>query len=356
MSIARALAWPIRRLLDPRFRGLADQADSQHLDHVKRFEQLNDRIADRETLQDELTAMRRELATFRDELIAAARADMEATRETNELLGRSLGDLLTEATSTTLALDELSRAVRLTLTEGSVEDVDTDTAEFLNYASSHRGFAAQEGLWFNPPISLAYEAGGVRAADANERIVELPYVYRALARIEPGASVLDVGAAESTLAYSLASIGFETTALDLHPYPLPHPRLNSVVGDILEWESDRTFDAVVCVSTLEHLGLGAYGEPEGGDDSPDSRALERIHALTRPGGLVVVTVPFGAASANTTQRSYARADLERLLNAWQVEDLTIVRRDDSLTWVLDDADDATDDRRRVALITATRRS
>jgi 2-polyprenyl-3-methyl-5-hydroxy-6-metoxy-1,4-benzoquinol methylase len=349
MSIARAFTWPVRRLLDPRFRGLAEQADSQHLDLAQRFEELNERIADRET-------MRREVAAMREDLIAEARADTEATREANELLGRSLGDLLSEATATTVALEELGKYLRIAaLTEGSAGDLDADTAEFLNYASSHRGFAAQEGLWFNPPVSLRYEPGTVRAADTNERIVELPYVYRALAGVAPGGSILDVGAAESTLAFSLASLGYDLTALDLHPYPLAHPRLRSIEADILEWETDRTFDAVVCVSTLEHIGLGAYGDdPTNAGDRADAQALDRMRSLTRPEGILVLTVPFGEASGDETQRSYDRADIERLLEQWTLEDLTIARRQDDLTWL--PGSEGPDDARRVALVTATRPS
>jgi 2-polyprenyl-3-methyl-5-hydroxy-6-metoxy-1,4-benzoquinol methylase len=346
--MASFLTWPIRRLLDPRFRGLAEQADSQHLDLVTRFEQLNDRIADRESIHRELVAMREELA-------ASARADMDASRETNELLGRALGDLLAETTAMAVALEQLSAPMRLkSLTGSSAEDLDPLTADFLNYASSHTGFAAQRGLWFNPPISLSYEKGGVRPADTNERIVELPYVYRALADVEPGSSILDVGAAESTLAFSLASLGYEVTALDLHPYPLPHPRLKSVEADILTWESDETYDAVLCVSTLEHIGLGAYGEDPDEQNSSDGQALERMRTRIRPGGVLVLTVPFGAASGDMTQRSYDQAELERLLERWAIEDLTVVRRENSLSWVPDDGSAAADDRRRVALVKATR--
>jgi SAM-dependent methyltransferase len=376
MSIGRLLAWPFRRLLDPRFGGLAEQADEQHLDLAERLEQLNRRTADRETIQRELAAMRQELVTMRNELLAlpaqelaamrreltsAARADMEATREANELLARTLGDLLAESTATTMALEEvLGRSLRTEATvPGTADGLDSRTAELLNYASTHRGFAAQRGLWFNPPISIAYEKGGVRPTAANERIVELPYVYRALAGAPPGSSVLDVGAAESTLAFSLASIGFEVTAVDLHPYPLSHPRLEAVEADILDWEPNRTFDVVLCVSTLEHIGLGAYGDtPHESDGSADRRALERLRELTRPSGLLILTVPFGAASGDLTQRGYDRAALERLLADWSVEDLTIVRRQDHLTWIPEDGPnpDGAEATRRVALVTATRPS
>jgi division protein CdvB (Snf7/Vps24/ESCRT-III family) len=120
MSIGRAFAGPFRRLLDPRFGGLANQADVQHRDLADRLDELNRRVADRDTIaemfeaiREELAAVRetliampaQELATLRRELTASALADMEANREANELLARTLGDVLSEVTATRIALE-----------------------------------------------------------------------------------------------------------------------------------------------------------------------------------------------------------------------------------------------------------
>ena len=391
-AIARVVLWPRRRFFDPRFRGLAEQADAQHVDLTtrlddltRRFEVLQNHAADKETL-------RQELGVMHDALTALAQADVDATREANELMGRSIGDLLAEASSTTAAVESLERglqeanelmgrstgdllaeASRRTAEveslerglqvatdhpvqlQGSVEDLDAATADFLNYAAGHEGYAAQQGFWFNPPISLRHEKGRVRPADTNERIVELPYVYRALGRTTPGVSVLDVGAAESTLAFSLASLGYEVTALDIRGYPLEHPRLRTVTGDILDWKPEHRFDVVLCVSTLEHIGLEVYdADPAGDGNGADNRALDRIRELTNPGGMLILTVPFGAASADETQRSYDRPTLEALLAEWEIVDLTVVRQHDELTWDADGDEPGAEGTRKVALVTAIR--
>jgi SAM-dependent methyltransferase len=354
MSVARSLTWPIRRLLDPRFGGLAEQADAQHSDIAIRLDRLErsvDALADKETLREELTLMR-------ETLTALAEADVEATREANELMGRTLGDLLAEASSTTAALESLDRRLQLgadltTQPLASVEDLDASAARFLNYAASHEGFAAQRGLWFNPPISLIHEEHDVRPTVTNERIVEVPYVYRALGRLEAGALILDVGAAESTLAFSLASLGYEVTALDIRGYPLNHPRLRSITADILEWEADRTFDAVLCVSTLEHVGLEAY-DAEPTADGADARALERMKSLTREGGMLVLTVPVGSPADDATQRSYDLPNLESLLEGWAIEDLKVARQRDDLTWCVEERGEDQSGGRKVALVTAVR--
>jgi|SRR5215203_1662603 len=120
MSIGRALAWPFRRLLDPRFGGLANQADVQHRDLADRLDELSRRVADRDTIAEMFAAIRTEIATMRQELIAmrakelaamrreltaSALADLEANREASELLARALGDVLFEVTATRIALE-----------------------------------------------------------------------------------------------------------------------------------------------------------------------------------------------------------------------------------------------------------
>src|SRR5207249_9786836 len=97
---------------------------------------------------------------------------------------------------------------------GNVDELDGTTAALVNYATSHRGFAAQRNLWFNSPLSVIHEPGNVALANVNERIVEIPYAFRALASIAQGAKVLDVGASESMVSLSLASLGYEVTAID----------------------------------------------------------------------------------------------------------------------------------------------
>lgn len=57
--------------------------------------------------------------------------------------------------------------------------LDDATAEFLNFATSHLGFAAQAGLWINAPVRVEHHAGRAAFAEVSERIVEIPYAFRA---------------------------------------------------------------------------------------------------------------------------------------------------------------------------------
>jgi 2-polyprenyl-3-methyl-5-hydroxy-6-metoxy-1,4-benzoquinol methylase len=358
----RALAWPVRRLLDPRFAGLAEQITVTHDDAVQRSERALAHLSQQGLEHQEQLAVLRELS----EAVHRLSDDLERLREvvihqgdaaleTSAIFGRSLADLLA---ANDLGPPADSAAPARRLVDAAVTDVDEDAAELLNYADSHRGFAAQRSLWFNPPISLTYKAGDVEVASANERIAEVPYAFRALASLPAGARILDVGAAESTLAFSLASLGYRTTALDLRAYPLSHPQLEVVVGRIEEWDSEPgSFEAIVCLSTIEHVGLGAYGGEAGA--SADAAAMKRMRELLVPGGLLVLTAPVGRAETRERERIYDRAGLDALLEGWDVEDLTVVRQEEPTTWRAVEKDAAWEQNggpRRVALVTARRRS
>jgi hypothetical protein len=202
--------------------------------------------------------------------------------------------------------------------EGVRLPIGPGTADFLNWSNGHNGPAAQAGVWFNPPVTVFHHDGTVRANDVNERIVEVPYVMAAVASLPADSLILDFGATESTVALSLAALGHDVIAADLRPYPLQHPRLKSLVGPIESWGGpERPLDAVVCLSALEHVGLGAYDEtPTDGD--LDRVIAERFRGWLRPSGELVLTAPYGAWEVGETQRVYDAAHLDALLVGWTI--------------------------------------
>jgi hypothetical protein len=351
-TVTRALLWPLRRFFDPRISGLAQaiEVTNSHLSQqvVVQSEEIRSAVA---------AVAERGLQTQHaiGELRTLLEADLDAATEAATVLGQGINEIriMAEATETALGRIEgrlTPETARQLAGDGRVEDLDEATAEFLNYASSHRGFAAQRNLWFNWPVSITYEPRNVTLGDVNERIAEVAYAFRALSGVEPGAKILDVGATESTVALSLASLGYEVTAIDPRPYPFEHPRLRSVVGKVEEWDPDETFDAVLCISTLEHIGSGECGQAE--TPNADAAALGRLHAVTAPKGLLVVTTPCGHSQDVGNGRVYDPASLKALLADWQIEDFTVIARQDGNTWMPTGRTDPVGE--AVALVTARR--
>jgi SAM-dependent methyltransferase len=317
--VGRTVLWPLRRFFDPRFQGVSEAINQVVVSNAESTAILGRMLA--------------EIQVATEGLQVATEGLRPALAETRDLAERASGAYFER------------------LSTGSPADLDASVARLLNYAESHLGFAAQRQLWFNPPLSLAYEPRGVRLVDVNERLVEVPHAYRALARLDPGARVLDVGATESPLALSLAFLGYDVTAIDIRPYPLSHPRLRTVVGPIEEWEGDGEFDAVFCLSTIEHIGLPAYGAER--REGADLAAMRRIHEVTVPGGVLVLTTRFGRAGEDEFQRTYDREGLDELLAGWTIDGLCVVRREDATTWMVA-GPEIDEDVEAVALVSATR--
>lgn len=250
------------------------------------------------------------------------------------------------------ALGESLLGHRLTSLKGAEGlALPSDTARFLNWAEGPEGPAARAGLWFNPPVPVSYEQDNVGVLLVNERIVEAPYVFAALASLQPPARILDVGGAESTVALSLASLGHEVHLVDPRGYRLEHRGLHRHRVRLEELPRPGRFDAAIALSSIEHFGRSAYGSDR--DDARlDRLALAHIHDQLAPAGLLVLTVPCAASSTvDDFQRTYSIDELREMLAAWDVIDLSVAWRHDRCTWLRGSPDEPQGDV-GVALVSA----
>jgi hypothetical protein len=342
------VASPLSAWLDPRLRGIHEHLDisidqqvrpelhagvagiqlaldsiSLQVDSLReRLDLFEGRVtADTQTASEFAGAVKRIADGFEDELHAFWEALAGGAAPLGDLVRRSLA----REPEAELALAELLRSLVpgaadrvLGTFVGDEGPIGPGMADLLDWAAGHHGPDGQHQLWFNPPVTLERTWGSVRPNEVNERIVELPWAMATCASLEPGSLVLDFGAAESTLALSLASLGYEVLAADLRPYPLAHPRLKALTGPIEEWEGpSRPLDAVFCISAIEHVGLGAYEESP--TEGPLDRAIvERFASWLRPGGQLVPTAPYGRWHVDELQRVYDADHLDGLLEGWKV--------------------------------------
>ena len=307
----RKVASPVSAYFDARFQELHQRLAEAlgdglraHLD--RRLDSLEHRLG---WVEDRINERAGDLATRMAQLETRVTVDTQTATELAATSRRAGGP----------SAEELDRAMAA-MVGTPVGDLGRGGADLLNWAGGHTGPSAQAGVWFNPPVTLLHAEGSVRHNEVNERIVEVPYAMGVAAALPPGSRVLDVGAAESTLSLSLASLGLEVIAADLRPYPFEHPRLRSLIGPIEEWSGpEEPLDAVFCVSSLEHFGLGAYGEL-GGENDLDRRVVQVFAGWLRPGGELVLTAPYGAWEVGEHQRVYDAAHLDALLEGWRVLD------------------------------------
>lgn len=88
--------------------------------------------------------------------------------------------------------------------------------------------------------------------------------------------------------------------------------------DILEIGAfpPASFDAVISLSAIEHIGLGHYGDPKDADG--DSKAVSNIWTWLRPGGVFYFDVPYnpeGYSVLGTECRIYDDLAIENRLKA-----------------------------------------
>jgi SAM-dependent methyltransferase len=136
------------------------------------------------------------------------------------------------------------------------------------------------------------------------RYLELPEAMRELAA-RPGERVLDL-ASPKLLAVALARAGVEVASVDqLEPeieswwkLTAGEPRLTLEVADgrALPF-ADASFDHAYSISVLEHI-------PEPGDE----QALRELARVTKPGGRVVVTLPYAREYREDWRDTPAYAD------------------------------------------------
>lgn len=127
----------------------------------------------------------------------------------------------------------------------------------------------------------------------DERVVEIPWV---LARLRPGRA-LEVGYAFAEPPYlaALVAAGFVTlTGVDLAEADVPG--LEGVRADVRELPfASGSFDLVLCVSTLEHVGADntGYGLAAESDGASRLQALRELRRVLARDGRLLITVPCG---------------------------------------------------------------
>lgn len=133
-----------------------------------------------------------------------------------------------------------------------------------------------------------------------ERTVEVPWM---LNQIKEG-SILDVGSAESCYINELLEKDPSRLVLnDIRNFSTHEQdnRVSCVVGDNRKLTIDsfggEKFDNILCISTLEHVALEAYGQQKDYKNNPYNAQLEAlvymIDTYLKEDGQLILTIPYG---------------------------------------------------------------
>jgi hypothetical protein len=149
-------------------------------------------------------------------------------------------------------------------------------------------------------------------------------VYGALkTMIKGGESVLVIGSEYPWGEACALSLGAaKVTTLEYGEIQSLHPKVTTLTPARMRETYKAllgSFDAVIAYSSLEHSGLGRYGDemnPWG-----DRQAVARAWCLTKPGGRMAIGLPWGRDGQDGIEynlhRVYGKIQLPHLLANWK---------------------------------------
>lgn len=161
----------------------------------------------------------------------------------------------------------------------------------------------------------------------DERVVEYAWLFDRMRELKtPQARVLDAGSVlnyrpvlDGWRAAQLPPVSIVTLAYEGHAYPATDVCYEFADLRRLPYR-DEWFNTVLCLSTIEHVGLdnriyGAAGEAASDPTREAVRALQELQRVLRRGGTLLLSVPFGRSANRGWFRIFDNRDLEPLLSA-----------------------------------------
>ena len=203
---------------------------------------------------------------------------------------------------------------------------------YSRFSSEWRAFKAAEAqeseLRFpeakkSERVASLWEATQTTAFDAHY-LYHTAWAVRAIARKAPAKHV-DISSSlyfSATLSAMVLTefYDFRTTVVDLDNLKCGQADLTSLFFE------DGSLESLSCMHTIEHVGLGRYGDPI--DVNGDLKAAQELGRVVAPGGILLMVVPVGTQRiVFNSHRIYARANLLAMFPDFDPVEIALVRDD-----------------------------
>jgi SAM-dependent methyltransferase len=195
---------------------------------------------------------------------------------------------------------------------------------FFGYLHEYRSFAGKDDRRFPLRWTEAYPCLDDRSSTTpfDQHYVYHPaWAARVLARTRPAHHV-DIS---SILSFSTIVSAFVPVRFyDYRPADLHLPGLGSEAADLMSLPfADGSIPSLSCMHTVEHVGLGRYGDPL--DPSGDLKAIAELKRVLQPGGDLLFVTPVGKPKiAFNAHRVYSYEQVVEYFSPLQVKEFSLV--------------------------------
>lgn len=153
------------------------------------------------------------------------------------------------------------------------------------------------------------------------------YVYhtawaaRKVAEIKP---VFHMDISSSLYFSSIVSAFVPVKFYDYRPADLQLSGLSSEKADLLRLPfADNSITSLSCMHTVEHVGLGRYGDPI--DPTGDLKAIKELKRVLAPGGALLFVVPIGKSTIQfNAHRIYSYAMIREYFSDFELKEFSLI--------------------------------
>lgn len=114
---------------------------------------------------------------------------------------------------------------------------------------------------------------------------------------------------------------------DYRPAKLNLTSLTSEKADLLSLPfEDNSIESISCLHTLEHIGLGRYGDRL--DPVGDKKAIEELKRVTKTGGSLIIAVPIGKPRIiYNAHRIYSYDQITSYFSGFRLKEFSLITDD-----------------------------
>ena len=174
--------------------------------------------------------------------------------------------------------------------------------------------------------ALELNAEGILECMTSERYPEFKFVLRNLASRNTDAKILDVGCSTSALSSMITKFSrnrWRIISIDIaneignHGFPLLQMDARRIGF------KDKTFDQVMCLSAMEHIGIEDEGAKTKNKDlnygmEGDALAMTEIWRVLKVKGTLILTVPYGRILIKQQGYRVSKDSLSILTNKFSI--------------------------------------